>query len=156
VAGVDQHEGAAERRAAGEIGAKERLPLLDHGLRGLGEAVAGEIDQVVGGAEGEEVDLLGAAGGVRGAGEGLAADEGVDQARLADVGAAGEADLDPVGGRKAVNGDDALEELAGAGEEEAAALERFGVGLGGEGEGAPQSGVAGSPTATRPPSVTSA
>jgi hypothetical protein len=156
VAGVDEDEGAPERRAAGEVGAEQGLPALDDGLRGLGEAVAGEVDQVAVGAEGEEVDLLGAARGVRGAGERLAADERVDQGRLADVGAAGEADLDPVGGRQAVYRDDALEELAGAGEEEAAALEGGGVGLGGDGEGGLQSTTAGSPTATRPPSVTSA
>ena len=106
--------------------------------------------------QGEEVDLLGAARSVRGAGEPLAADEGVDQARLAGIGTAGEADLDAVGGGEPRGGDDALEELAGAGEEEAAALDRLGVGLGREGEARLQSSTAGSPTATRPPLVTSA
>ena len=80
VAGVDEHEGAAQRRAAGEVGAQQRLPALDHGLRRLGEAVAGQVDQVVRRAEREEVDLLGAAGGVRGAGERLAPGQRVDQA----------------------------------------------------------------------------
>ena len=50
-------------------------------------------------AEGEEVDLLRAARRVGGAGQRLAAGERVDQCRLADIGAPGEADLGAVGGR---------------------------------------------------------
>ena len=47
VAGVDQQEDPAQRRPAGEVGAQQRLPALDHRLRRLGEAVAGQVDEVV-------------------------------------------------------------------------------------------------------------
>ena len=61
VAGVDQQEGPAQRGPAGEIGAEQRLPALDDRLRRLGEAVAGQVDEIVALAQREEVDLLGAA-----------------------------------------------------------------------------------------------
>ena len=71
VAGVDQQEGPAQRRPAGEIGAEQRLPALDDRLRRLGEAVARKVDEIVALAQREEVDLLGPPRGIRGAGEAL-------------------------------------------------------------------------------------
>jgi hypothetical protein len=114
---VDQDEGAAERGAAREIGLEQRLPFLHHRDRRLGIAVAGQVDEVVTFAEGEEVDFLRAAGRVGGARQRLAARQRVDQRGFADIGAAREADLGPVGGGHAVHGDDALQEVRPAREE---------------------------------------
>jgi hypothetical protein len=114
---VDQHEGPAERGAAREVGLQQPLPFLHHRDRRLGIAVAGQVDEVVTFAEGEEVDFLRAAGRVGGARQPLAARQGVDQRRFPDIGAAREADLGAVGGGHAVHGDDALQEVRPAREE---------------------------------------
>ena len=69
-------------------------PGRDLGFGRGGIAVARHVDDVEAVAAGEEDQLLRAARRVRGARQRLAAGERVDQARLADIGAAGEGDLD--------------------------------------------------------------
>ena len=95
VAAVDQHQRPLEHRAAAQIVVDQVAPLAGDVLRRLGEAVAGHVDQPQPHrlADLEEVELLGAARRVRGAGEGAASGQPVEQRRLADVGAAGEGDL---------------------------------------------------------------
>ncbi len=134
VAGVDQHEGAAQGLAASEIGLEQFLPFADDGDRGFGIAVAGKVGHVAVFAQGEVVDFLRAARRVGGAGEGLAARQRVDQAGFADVGAASEADLEPIRRGQAGHGDHAFDEGDGAGEQEAAFFARLIRGVGGEGE----------------------
>ena len=97
VAGVDQEIDALQVRPAPQIVAAKVLEPLHRLLARAGEAVAGQVDQAQPLVQHEQVDLAGAAGLVGGAGQAVAADQGVDQARLADVGAAGEGDLRQVG-----------------------------------------------------------
>jgi hypothetical protein len=158
VAHVDQHEGPAQRRAAGEIRLEERLPARHHGLRRLGETVAGQVHEIGPPAEVEEVDLLRTAGRVRGPRQRLATGKRVDQGRLADVRAAGEADLQPVGRRQPVHRDDALDELDRPGKELAPGLLGCRVGRLGqrEGQGGHASTRTASPRAISPGCVTCA
>ena len=94
VARIDQQADALERRPAAQEGRGEILPGLLHRPRHLGEAVARQVDQDRAGlAEIEEIDLPRVARARRGAGERAPAGQRVDQARLADIGAAGEGDL---------------------------------------------------------------
>ena len=98
--GVDEADAERECGAIGEVGVDEFWPLGGDGFGDLRVAVAGQVSEdearwrVVGGGfcvgeEREEVDGAGAAG--RGGDFCLAgADEGVEQRRLADVGAAEE------------------------------------------------------------------
>ena len=65
-------------------------------------AVARHVDEGEAPADVEEVELLGAARRVRGAGQRVAPGERVDEARLADVGAPREGDLHRAHGRQAV------------------------------------------------------
>ncbi len=94
VTGVDQYIDAGEIGAAAQIGADQRGPGRDLGLGGGRIAIAGHVHDVEGRAAGEEDQLLSAAGRARGARQGLAAGQCVDQARFADIGAAGKGDLD--------------------------------------------------------------
>ncbi len=99
VAQVNHLHDPDQRAAGGEVGAHHRPPGAPHLDRHLGEAVAGEIDEVVAVVDPVEVEALGAPRGVGGAGEAAAIEEGVDQRALADVGATGEGDLgEAVGG----------------------------------------------------------
>ena len=95
VARVDQHEPALQRLAAAQIVVHQIAPLADHVLGRLGEAIAGHVDQAEAQrlAHVEEVQLLGAAGRVRSARQGVAAGQRVEQRRLAHVRAARERDL---------------------------------------------------------------
>src|SRR5262245_19494127 len=110
---VDQQEGAQEPRSAAQIIAYKPGPGFDARLRRFGEAVAGEVDEkqrcagrLV------EIQVLRAAGGV-GCPRQRAPDEPVDEARLADVGAAHNTDLGALGRWKARQVRHALEELPG-------------------------------------------
>ena len=80
-------------------------------------------------AAGEEDQLLGAAGRMRGARQRLAPGERVDQARLADIGAAGERDLDAAHRRQRFDRGRGPDELPVAGEQLAAGFD-FGAGEG--------------------------
>ena len=93
---VDQHVDARERGAAQQEFVDQLGPGRDLGLRRRGIAIAGHVDQPQLGLVGalEEDQLLGAARRVRGARQRVAAGQRVDQARLADIGAAGEGDLE--------------------------------------------------------------
>ena len=64
----------------------------------------------------------------------LAAGQRVDEAGLADIGAAGKADLGAVGGGQAVHCDDALHEIDRTGKEQARSFGDIGLGLGGNRE----------------------
>ena len=78
-------------------------PGLDLVLRRFGEAVARHVDEIeLSSRRREEVELLRAARRVRCARKPALSDERVDQARLADVRAAGEGDLRPVVGRQMI------------------------------------------------------
>ena len=94
VPGVDQQVDPRQVGAALQERVDERGPGLDLGLRRRRVAVARHVDQHEVSRPGEEDQLLGAARRVRGAGQRVAAGERVDQARLADIGAADERDLD--------------------------------------------------------------
>ena len=103
VPGVDQHVDAGEIGASAQVGVDQRCPGGDLFLAGRRVAVARHVDQGQAPAEIEEVEFLGAAGRVRGAGERLAPGERVDEARLADVRAAREGDLDALHGRQVID-----------------------------------------------------
>ncbi len=93
VARVDQQADPAQLRPAAQVAARQCAPLRDLGLGGARVAIAWQVDQNQPFAQVEEIELPGAPGRVRDSGQGLAPGQGVDQARLADVGAAGEGDL---------------------------------------------------------------
>ena len=102
--GVDQTDAELEGGADGEIGLNEGGPAGGDGFRNFGVAVAGQVSldepgTLAGVEEREEVDGSGAAGGGGDFG-GFGADEGVEEAGLADVGAAEEGDFRDVWGGK--------------------------------------------------------
>ncbi len=123
--GVDQQVGAHQVRPAAQIVAAEVLELLDRHLRRLGPAVAGQVDEVQAVIDAEEIDLARAAGLVGGARQVVLADNGVDQRRLADIGAAGEGHFGQVGCRQLIDRYGAHDEDRRAGEEDAGVLYGF-------------------------------
>ena len=127
VAGVDQKTGPPQRRPPPEIGLDHLRPALDLAFRRLGVAIAGEVRQHQPAAEGEEVELLGAARRSGDAGQALAPGQRVDEAGFADVGAAGEGDLGQACVRHLLRGGGAGDEFTGLGEQPAAVLDRAGV-----------------------------
>ena len=94
VPGIDEQEDARQVGAAAQVVVDEPGPRLDLGLRHRRIAVAGHVDQREAAADVEEVELLRAPGRVGGPRQRLATGERVDEARLADVRAAGKGDLD--------------------------------------------------------------
>src|SRR4051812_36947464 len=70
-----------------QIGADELTPMSSHRLWHPGVAVAGQVRKTRAFAEAVEVDGLGAAGGLARPRESSASKDGIDGARLADVGA---------------------------------------------------------------------
>ena len=126
VAGVDQHVDAGEVGAAAQVGVDHLGPGRDLGLGGRGIAVARHVHHVEGAAAGEEDQFLGAAGRARGARQLLAAGERVDQARLADIGAAGERDLGAAHRRQRYGRAGGGDKVPVAGEQLAAGLDLVG------------------------------
>src|SRR6266568_8671196 len=94
VAGVDQEVGAREIGASQEKGMDQRGPSLDLRLRGGRITVTRHVDERELRRPGEKDQLLRAARRMRGARERAPPGERVDQARLADIGAAGNGNLD--------------------------------------------------------------
>jgi hypothetical protein len=134
---VDQHQGTLERRAAAQIIVDQEAPLADDVFGRLGKAVAGHVDQpqLQRLAHVEEVELLRAAGRVRGACEAVAVGERVEQRRFADIGATRERNLRHVGRRQIFEAGRGLEERDRAGEQFARGLDQvflpgrgFGIG----------------------------
>lgn len=93
VAGVDQHEGAAQRRALAEIIAHGGVEELALGLGDMRIAVARQVDEAPGAVDREEIDQLRLARQVGDLREVLLLRQQVDQGRLADVGAADEGEF---------------------------------------------------------------
>ena len=122
VPAVHQHQGPAQGRPALQVKADEVGPDGDLVLGRLCESVSRQVghDQPV--AQVEEIDFLGAAGGVGGARQGAAGGQGVDQAGLAHIGAAGEGDLRQVGVRHLGEFQHAPQEAAGLREQPPARL----------------------------------
>ena len=91
VAGVDQHIDPRQRGASLQELMDQLGPGRDLGLRRRGVAIAGHVDQpqscIVRAVE--EDQFLGAARRMRGARQRVAAGQRIDQARFADIGAAG-------------------------------------------------------------------
>src|SRR6266567_452007 len=101
--GVDQNDAEAQRGAFVEVGFDELRPFLGNLAGNLGVAVAGEVGKNQLGlrlsrpAYFEEVNAAGAAWSGTGARH-FVADQGVNHARFADIGAAEESDLRQAGG----------------------------------------------------------
>src|SRR6185437_4647021 len=92
----------------------EVLEALGLALRGARETVARQVDEADAPVQQEEVHLAGAPRFGRRARQPRAADQRIDQAGLADVGAAGEGDLRQVGRRQLLDLRAAHQELGGA------------------------------------------
>ena len=127
MARIDEQEYARKSGAAAQIVAHQFRPALDLGLRRLGVAVARHVDEAHTVAEQEEVELARAAGLARGPRQRLPARERVDEARLADVGAARERNLRAVGGRQPVHLHHAAFKRHRACKQQPACFERVGV-----------------------------
>ena len=102
------------------------MPGLLHRLGNLGEAVAGQIDQVETAGQIEEIDLSRMAGPRGHAGERAAAGQRVDQTRLADIGTAGEGYFRQRDRRQRLDRAGTRDEVAGAGKELARRLNLLG------------------------------
>ena len=104
VADVHHHDQALERLAGAEILVEERLPVRLQVLGHLGEAIAGQVDQVLFGGrrDVEEHQLLGAAGGLGDPRQRVLLADRIERGRLAGVGAAGKGDLEAAVGRELV------------------------------------------------------
>ena len=89
----DDSERGCAAGVAAEVGGGHFAPAFALAFGGRGVAVARQIDEVAAVAESKIVQGLGAAWRVAGTGQFLVVGEGVDQARLAGVGAAGESGL---------------------------------------------------------------
>ncbi len=96
VTDVHHHHQATQRLAGTEILVDERLPVRLQFQRNLGIPIAGQIHQTRLGRDLEENQLLGTAGGLGDAGQGIAAGQRIECAGLACVGAAGKRDFGPV------------------------------------------------------------
>ncbi len=123
MARVDQQVDPLQVRPPAQIGAAEVLELVGGLARDLGETVAGQVDQPQLLVQHEEVHLARASGLGGGARQVLAPDQGVDQRRLAHVGASGEGHLGQVGRGQAVDLGGAHHELDRMGEQDARGLD---------------------------------
>ena len=123
VARIDQDADPLQGRPAAQVGRRQILPGRLGRARDLGEAVARQVDETERIGEVEEVDLPGAAGRGRDPRQRSPAGERVDQARLADIGAAGEGDLRQRDRRQRLERGRARDEVAGTGEQLARRLE---------------------------------
>ena len=119
---VEQQADPLQRRPAAQVGLREACPGLDLLPGGGGIAVARQVDEGEPAVQVEEVELARAPRRVRGTGQRAAARERVDEARLADVGAAGEGDLGQAGRGQPVGAGCARDEQAGPREQPAAGL----------------------------------
>ncbi len=127
VAAIDQHVDAAQVRAAGEILVDQPGPLLHLRLGRLGETVAGHVDDAEWRVEAlEDVELLRPPRRVGGAGKAGRAGQRVDEARFADIRAAGEGDFHPVGVRQVAEAHRSLDESERPREQQAS---RFDLGF---------------------------
>lgn len=90
-----QHQ-CAQAAAPRDIGFDVGFPLLPYRIGHPGETVSGQVHQPRGVRKSEENDLAGAAGCPAGARQRGVAGDGIDGARFADVGAAGECDFGAV------------------------------------------------------------
>ena len=124
MAAVDQHIDAREAGASQQEFVDQRGPGRDLRLGRGGVAVAGHVDQpqAVLVRPFEEDQFLGAARRVRGARQRVAAGQRVDQAGLADIGAAGKGDLQPRHRRQRLDRGRGPDELPVAGEQLSALL----------------------------------
>src|SRR5829696_3999937 len=122
MAGVDQEIDARQIGAASQKIMNELVPSLDLALRGGSITVARHIDQHELLPAGKKYQLLRAPRCVRGARKRIASAQRIDQARLADVGAAGERDLGALHRRQPL-------ERAGSGDELPLAREQLAAGL---------------------------
>jgi hypothetical protein len=93
MARIHDHHYASETGTVLQIRADQRLPLFPHRLRDARIPVPRQVDEPRGPTEIIEIDGLGAARGLAGAGKPLAPQQRVDRARLANVRAPGEGDL---------------------------------------------------------------
>ena len=78
MATVDQYKGSAQVGAAREVVLEKALPFFDHCERRIGVAIPGQIDQIAHLAQFEEINLLGAPGGIGGAGQTFAIGQRID------------------------------------------------------------------------------
>ncbi len=100
--GIDQQQDAPQIGPAADVGIDQAGPALDLGFGDLCIAVARQVHQHQVRAEIEEIDLLRPARRVGDARQMLPAGERVQEARLADIGAAGERHLRQSGRRQAI------------------------------------------------------
>src|SRR5262245_9244855 len=100
MAGVNEEVGAREIGASQEKGMDQRGPRPDLRLRGRRVTVTRHVDERELRRPGEKDQLLRAARRMRGAREGAPPGKRVDQARLADIGAAGNGNLDTAHARQ--------------------------------------------------------
>ena len=133
VARVDQHIDPRQRGASLQELMDQLGPGRDLGLRRRGVAIAGHVDQpqscFVGAVE--EDQLLGAARRMRGARQRVAAGERIDQARFADIGAAGKRHLHARHRRQRLDRGRGPDELPVAGEEFSPLFDQLRIGFGG-------------------------
>ena len=111
VAAVDQNKDAPQSRAASKVSFQQPLPFFNDSHRRVGKTITRKVDDVVFVANGEKVDLLGAAWGVRGTSKPFTTCQRVNQAGFTNVGSTRKAQFDPICRRHAVHGDDTFEEL---------------------------------------------
>ena len=122
---VEQQADPPERRPAAQVGLGEACPGLDLLFGRGGVAVARQVDENEPAVQIEEIELPRAPRRVGGARQRAAAGQRVDEARLADVGAAGEGDLGQGGRGQAIGCSDARDEAAGPREQPAPGLKRL-------------------------------
>ena len=83
-----------------QVGGQSHLPVSAHGLRYLGIAVAGQVDQIALVAEAEKIDELGAAWLLADVSEPVVIGQGVERARFSGIGAPCECHLYAIGWRQ--------------------------------------------------------
>ena len=129
VAGIDQHIHPRQAGAPSQEHVDQFSPRRDLALWRRGVAVAWHVDQPKARSVGalEEDQFLGAAGRVRGPRQIVAAGQCVDEARFADIGAAGERDLHARHRRQRFNRRRSPEELPIAGEQLSPLLDHVSV-----------------------------
>ena len=114
---IDQQEHTLEAGPASQIIAHEFGPARDVGLRRLGVAVAGQIDEAHGLAKREEIQLARAPWFAGGAHEILAPEQRVHETRFADIRPARERHFRPIRGRQMVKARSATLESSGLAKE---------------------------------------
>ena len=122
---VEQQADPLQRRPASQVGLRKACPCLDLLPGGRGIAVARQIDEREPAVQVEEVQLARAPRRVGCARQRAPARERVDEARLADVGTAGEGDLGQAGRGQAVGARCTRDEAAGPREQPAAGVKRL-------------------------------